>query len=277
MSESEFRMAWQELKHADLFDARARLSIKDLRSIYENFNEFRLFLEHKPSLQGRLFVEIACATGELYRYMHRYHPEFTYRGFDISRPAVERARQKYPDGQFDLCKEDLSDVIALNLKPAVVFARDVVHHQPDNAFKYLERLLSISNEATILRLRTRDKGETILDPDLSCQWHYNHWVPYIVMNIDEVVDVICKTIPVRRIDIVKHYQQLGGHIGRYLPKECYYPETGTAETAVYIERTNREVTRPEIRVSSREDYTGPLASPLWLRAGRFLRRKLWNR
>ncbi len=63
-----------------------------------------------------------------------------------------------------------------NLNPAVVWARDVVLHQPD-PFEYLSRLLPISNEVTILRLRTRDKGATVRDAELSYQWHYNHWVP----------------------------------------------------------------------------------------------------
>lgn len=183
MEKQKLREAWHDPIHADFFDARAHFSLGLLRRVYENFNEFRLFLEHKNEIQHREFVEIGCATGELYRYLRRYHPEFVYRGFDISEPAIERARQKYPDGRFDICKADLSDILGSNIKPAVVWARDVVLHQAD-PFDYLSGLVTISSEVTILRIRTRDKGPTVLDPELSCQWHYNHWIPYMVLNVD---------------------------------------------------------------------------------------------
>ena len=271
MSEQKLREAWQQLDHADLFDARAHFSLPRLRRVYENFNEFRLFVGHKGEIRGRDFVEIGCATGELYRYLRRYHSEFTYRGFDISQPAIERARRKYADGCFELCKPDLSDVIAANVRPAVVWARDVVHHQPD-PFEYLPRLLSISNEVTILRIRTRDKGATVLDPEQSCQWHYNHWVPYIVLNLDETLDAVCKAIPVGKLLVVKRYVQLGGWHNRYLPKECYYPDTGTAESALYVARSEDADSRPEIVVSSRDDSN--YAPSLILRGLDYVRQKL---
>jgi SAM-dependent methyltransferase len=239
--------------------------------VLENFNEFRLFMEHKKNIEGHEFVEIGCATGEMYRYLHRFHPEFTYWGFDVSEPAIERARQKYPYGRFDICKPDLSDLIVANIRPAVVWARDVLHHQLD-PFASLARLVQISNEVTILRIRTRDKGATVLDPELSCQCHYNHWVPYIIMNIDETVDKICKAIPVRNIFILKRYVQLGGWHSRFLPKECYYPETGTAETSLYIRRSKDVGESPEIAVSSRED--SDYVPPLMLRGIDYLRQKL---
>jgi SAM-dependent methyltransferase len=272
MKEQELREAWQEPIHADFFDARARHNLRLLRRVYENFNEFRLFLENKEYIRGRHFVEIGCATGELYRYLRRYHPEFSYRGFDISRPAIERAAQKFPDGQFDVCQSDLSDVIAAHLSPAFVWARDVVLHQPD-PFDYLSRLLPISNEVTILRLRTRDTGATVRDVELSCQWHYNHWVPYIVLNVDEMIEAICQAVPVKRMIILRSYVQLGGWHNRFLPKECYYPETGTAETAVYIVRSEDARTDPEIVMSRRKEPDN--VYPLWLRGVvNWLRRKL---
>jgi SAM-dependent methyltransferase len=271
MAEIELRQAWQEPIHADFFDARARCNLRLLRRVYENFNEFRLFLENKEYIRGRHFVEIGCATGELYRYLRRYHPEFSYRGFDISQPAIERAVQKFPDGQFDVCEANLSDVMAANLNPAVVWARDVVLHQPD-PFDYLSRLLPISNEVTILRLRTRDTGATVRDAELSCQWHYNHWVPYIVLNVDEMIETICQAVPVKKM-IIKSHVQLGGLNHRFLPKECYYPETGTAETAVYIVRSEDARTDPEVVISRREEPDN--VYPLWLRdVVHWLRRKL---
>ncbi len=128
VSERRLREAWQAPVHADMFDARAQYSLGRLKRVYENFNEFRLFLDHKNQIRGREFVEIGCATDELFRYLRRYHPEYSYHGFDISRPGIERSRQKYSDGRFDICKADLSDILGWNTKPAVVWARDVLVH-----------------------------------------------------------------------------------------------------------------------------------------------------
>jgi SAM-dependent methyltransferase len=270
MFDLKFREAWQEMEHADFFDARASYSSMLLRRVYENCNEFRLFVENKKDVRLHRFVEIGCATGELYRYLRRYHPEFDYHGYDISRPAIERARQKYPKGNFNLCEPGLSDVVAVEIEPGVLWVRDVILHQPA-PFDYLSRLMPISREVTILRIRTRDKGVTVLEPEISCQWHYNHWVPYMVLNVDEAIEVICQAIPVKKMIIVKSYVQLGGWHNRFLPKECYYPETGTAETAVYIVRSEEREIDPEIVILSRNETQHV---PLWLRSFNFLRRKV---
>jgi hypothetical protein len=92
------------------------------------------------------------------------------------------------------------------------------------------------------------------------------------MNIDEAVDTICKAMPVRNIFIIKRYVQLGGWHNRFVPKECYYPDTGTAETSLFIIRARDETEGPEIRVSVRED--SDYVSPLIFRGIDYLRRKL---
>lgn len=253
MKGSKTHEAWRLDVHAEFFDAWYHLSLRELKKRCESFNEVRLFLENNKSfIKGRKFVEIGCATGELYRYLKAFHPEFQYFGFDISQPAIKRARDKYPQGNFSVCEEDLSDIMRQNLSPSVVFERNVVVHQP-NPFDFLSKIIAMPNEAAILRLRTRDKGETVLDPDLSCQWHYSKWVPYMVLNIDECIEKIKQTVNFEALYIVKNYQQLGGHNNRFLPKECYYPETGTAETAVYIQLAKNKVSNPEIVISERAD------------------------
>ena len=274
MIKEKLRRAWQEPVHADFFDARARFNVRTLRRAYENFNEFRLFLDNKKNIHGRLFIEIGCATGELYRYLNHYYPEFNYQGYDISKPAIERAIRKYPEGHFSVCKPDLSDVSTAKLEPAVVWARDVVLHQTD-PFEYLSKLLNLSKEVTILRLRTRDRGTTVLDPELSCQLHYNNWVPYIVLNIDEAIETIKKSISLKKIIIMKNYVQLGGWHNRYLPKECYYKETGTAETAVYILRSEKDNNNPEIIISNRKESSE--VYPPWMQNILSLLRRIVSR
>lgn len=252
MKISKTHEAWHQDVHAVFFDAWSKLSLRELKKICGSFNEIRLFLDNKPFIRGRKFVEIGCATGELYRYLKAFHPEFQYLGFDISEPAIRRAKEKYPQGKFSLCEEDLSDIIKQNLSPSVVFERNVVVHQP-NPFEFLSKIINIPDEVAILRLRTRDKGETVLDPELSCQWHYSKWVPYMVLNMDECIEKIKQTVNFEALYILKNYQQLGGHYNRFLPKECYYPETGTAETAIYIQLAKNKVSNPKIVISQRLD------------------------
>jgi len=270
MAKEDLRAAWQETSHAQYFDAWAEFSNNRLRGVCESFNEVRSFLKNKHTIQGRDLLEIACATGEFSRYINTYHSEFHYRGLDISEPAIHRARAKYPTASFDLCRPDLSDVVSSGVSPTVLWARDVVHHQPD-PFEYLSTLLSIAKEVTVLRIRTRDNGASIIDPEISCQWHYNHWVPYIILNIDEVLGFIQKTISVKKIFVAKRYVQLGGLYNRFVPKDCYYPETGTAETALYIEHSSVSVNSPEIVISQKEDTD--YVAPLWLRGVTYMRRK----
>jgi hypothetical protein len=75
----------------------------------------------------------------------------------------------------------------------VVFCRDVVLHQLD-PYGFLSTLLDIAAKALVLRLRTRDVGATVLNAEISCQYHYDrHWVPYIVLNTDELIAASVRT------------------------------------------------------------------------------------
>jgi len=50
--------------------------------------------------------------------------------------------------------------------------------------------------------------------------------------------------------------QLGGYNSRYLPKECYYPQTNTAETAVLIEKANNSDKKEKIIIEEQIDGHG---------------------
>lgn len=246
---------WHDNVHARHFNGWNNLTARGLRNTYENLNEVRLFLEYKSLLHGKTFLEVGCATGELYRYIKHFHRHIDYLGIDISEPAIEKAKGKYPDGKFFVSDEmnAVSKTVSdLNIKPAVLFARDVVVHQT-NPFEFLVDLSSIPSELAIFRIRTRDKGATVLDPEISCQWYYGKWVPFMVLNIDEVFDAIRNNVSCESIHIVKNKMQLGGHVGRFLPKDCYYPETGTAETAICIKLSSTPVLSPKIMVSEQKD------------------------
>ncbi len=229
---------WQAQGHAALFDSRAGLSDLRLRVQMESFNDVRLLRERLDRSRSVRLLEVGCATGEFYRYLRNSFPRVQYWGMDISRPALARAREKYPQGKFFECDE--RSRVRENLRraeeelvPELLYSKDVLHHQTD-PWGFLKQLLEIPSEALILRTRTRDTGATVLDPDLSCQYHYQGWMPYIVLNLQELVERIQASAPAAEVVVLRHRRVLGGRENRFLPKECYQPETGTAETAVGV-------------------------------------------
>jgi SAM-dependent methyltransferase len=228
--------AWKAKGHVQLFDIWSRVPLFVLRDRFERFNEVLLlntWLEGYDSSFSLL--EIGCATGEFYRYFSARYPKAPYVGCDISEAAISRAQEKYPaPGRFVHTDENLNSVGGL--KPDVVFCRDVILHQPD-PFAFLQKLYSLTQGLLVLRLRTRDVGATETDPEKSCQLNYGIWAPYIVLNCQELVSHIKHFAPPPcRIHLVKHYMVLGGQHARYIPKECYFPETGTAESALLIQK-----------------------------------------
>jgi hypothetical protein len=183
------------------------------------------------------------------------HRGVRYRGYDVSRPAIERAREKYPDGSFSIVDPDLSvlvDAIRKAAVPQVVYSKDVMHHQV-KPLDFLSALIRIPTHAVVLRCRTRDTGKTEWDPDQSCQYHYNGWMPYIVINTDELIEFVRSVAPAAEIIVMKNPMVLGGLHNRYLPKECYLTQTGTAETAIAILLHSSPSGR--IRMENRPDAT----------------------
>ena len=257
---SPWHRDWQDEGHVRLFDSRSTLADRALIGHYRAFSDVLLLEENLSRNPNALLLEVGCATGELSRYLRRQHPGTRYYGLDVSRAALERARQKYPKGRFLL--HDPAVPLAETLRSAglsepveVVYSKDVVHHQTD-PFGFLGQMLDLASTAAVFRLRTRDRGETVLDPELSCQYHYNGWMPYLVLNLQETLDFVRQRRPQCQVKVQRNRMILGGKENRYLPKECYLAETGTAETtlAVWL-----QAERPgEIRIEDRRDMQFPL-------------------
>lgn len=264
-SNSRWYSDWQAQGHASHFDSRAGLSDSRLRAQMEAFNDVRLLHERlEPSRPVRL-LEVGCATGEFYRYLRGRLPRVEYWGMDISRPALARAKEKYPRGNFFECDERASVLENLRratpgLAPEIVYSKDVLHHQTD-PWGFLHQLLEVPSESLLLRTRTRDSGATVLDPDLSCQYHYQGWMPYIVLNLEELLERIRAAAPRAEVVALRHRMVLGGRENRFIPKECYLPETGTAETAVgvFLKSGRAGAVSVEDRVDSNPIY------PFWER------------
>ncbi len=230
-------VGWQSAEHVRHFDFRSALSATNLTRNYQVLNDVQLLNERLAQGHGsETLLEVGCATGEFFRYLQLRWPKVTYCGTDISQCALERARGKYPQGRFlasGASDADLVNVLGLPGKPDFLYSKDVVHHQMA-PFSFLERLIETAKNTLVVRLRTRDSGATVFDPELSCQYSYGGWMPYIVMNIDEVVERLLAWRPGAEVVIHRHHMILGGLHSRSLPKDCFLPETGTAETSVAV-------------------------------------------
>ena len=214
---------------------------------------------------------MGCATGRFYRFFRKTCPSLAYRGFDISQVAIDFAQNRYADAEFKVFDGDPRS--QEDIKADVVFCRDVVHHQPDPK-SFLSGLYDVTGKYLILRVRTREAGTTVSDIEQSCQYTYGHWVPYIVFNTSELTDLISSFTPAPvSIRVIRHPLILGGQQERYLPKDLYYPETGTSETTLLIDKSSSGTagsvsvtveTRPEL---SRRRWLGKVSRTIARKVG----------
>ena len=252
---SSFFQGWEDEEHVRIFDWFSYFPTPLFIKQFEYFNEVRLMKEYF-GLQGskdKTMFEVGCATGEVFRYLQKRGYNCDYLGFDISENAVNAAKRKFPNGNFHCVEENTRQIIQEYGQADIVFSRDVIIHQTD-VWGFLNALVELTKSTLIMRMKTRDVGVTCLDPELSCQAHYGkYWMPYVVINIDEFCQFLARYNQIKKITILKSYGILGGKNGRYLPKELYFPEAGTAETSVCIEKGERVGDKPEIVISAKTD------------------------
>jgi SAM-dependent methyltransferase len=235
---SEWYDDWQDQRHAEAFDGRWQLDRRNLLRNQEGFNDVRLLNERIAADRPLDLLEVGCATGELSRYVRGRYPRVRYYGVDVSGPAIARAKQKYPQGTFVV--SDPSGSISATLRahglpehPAIVYAKDVIQHQTE-PLALLSELIGIAEDAVILRCRTRDHGQTEWDPERSCQYHYEGWMPFIVINLEELMAAAMAEVPAAEVVVYRNHMILGGRYNRFVPKELFLASTGTAETALGV-------------------------------------------
>ncbi len=252
---NSFFQGWQDDGHVKMYDWFSYFPTPLFLKQFEYFNELRLLKEYfqKHNMEEQKIYEIGCATGELFRYLNTKKYRCKYHGFDVSENALRAAKEKYPKGNFSRIQENTRQVFERFGQADVVFSRDVIQHQTD-VWGFLDSLIELTRHSLIMRIRTRDAGATCLDPELSCQAHYGkYWMPYIVINTDELCEHVGKFSEVKKINILNSYGILGGDNKRFVPKELYFSEAGTAETSILIEKGPREGKNIEITSITRSD------------------------
>lgn len=223
---------WNSKEHLIGFNFWNDLSNYEFNFRWGSFRENQILsniLKKEDSL-----LEVGCATGTTLRWLKNKNilDKIKYLGVDISETAINQANFLHPNENFE--KIDLGPLKNYYNKFDYVFSRDTVMHQ-EKPFVFFEELIKCANKGVILRLRTRDVGNTDFNIKNNCQLHYdNYWMPYIVINIDELIGFLKKIKIVNSIEINRSYEVLGGNINRFLPKDLYFKSSGGAETSIFL-------------------------------------------
>ena len=231
----ETHIGWNTDEHLMQFDHWNKMNNFEFVYKYGAMEDQKYLTEKIKNLKTPSILDFGCATGTTNRYLRLVSKKhkYTYKGVDISKPIINQAKKYYGEDEFEVIGKN-SDYLQKN-KFDIVISRDTVLHQED-PYKFIKSLLQASNNSLILRTKTRDNGETVFDVSKTCQLHYdNYWMPYIVLNFDELIEFLLSQERVDTIKVNKSYFVLGGHLYKYLPKELYFKKAGGSDTALIID------------------------------------------
>jgi SAM-dependent methyltransferase len=231
------KQPWQNTEHLGFYsqsiNARSELSFMAHFSRMISARSLNYVL-NAQNIPDTSLLDVGCAAGNYYRYLShlRMPGGLAYAGVDASKPAIDAAQRRYGSGLFELIRGD-EDLVERSAD--VVLSADVVQHQL-RPFDHLRQLLSCARRYLVVALRTRDVGGTVLDAELSRQKVYGQWVPFIVLNIDEVYRTILshQEAPLR-VTAFKNHQVLGVST-RSLPEELSTEAAGGAVTNLIVEK-----------------------------------------
>ena len=229
---NKYFFGWHTNKHLEHFNFWNSLSNYEFNFRWGSFRENKIVLNLLE--KGDSLFEVGCATGTTVRWLKNKNilHKIKYFGVDISETVIEQANFLYPNEIFK--KIDLGPLKEYYNKFDYVFSRDTVMHQ-EKPFLFFEELIKCANKGVIIRLRTRDFGDTDFNIENNCQLHYDtYWMPYIVININEIIDFLKNMKIVESIEINRSYEILGGNTNRFLPKDLYFKSAGTSETSIYL-------------------------------------------
>ena len=232
IKKNEFLDGWKSIEHKKTFDVWNKMSKSYFKYIFSSFEENKYLLKYLSQKKKSSILDYGCSSGYLKRFLNlNFGEKFDYTGYDISEQSIKLAKQLYGNDYF-LDEDDykLNNTFK-NKKFDLVYSRDTVLHQKD-PWKFICELVSKVKKTIILRLRTRNHGNTILDIEKSCQLVSGEkWVPYIVLNYQELIQFLQK-FNFKFIMTNRSKTILGGKNNRYLDKSLYYKNTEGAETSI---------------------------------------------
>lgn len=238
----DFYAAWNKKEHEDSFDVWNAMSKSYFKFIFGCFYENKYLINYLKKNPNLSLLDVGCATGHLLRYLKLKKASVDYFGVDISESCLQKAEKIYKKNCFSkISNQNLAQQLD-GKNYDIVYSRDTVLHQLE-PLKFMSDLIDVTKNILILRLRTRDLGSTIYDPEHSCQLEPGEvWAPYIVLNYDELIKFFKDFSIINKVIVNKSYTILGGKKSRFLDKSLYLKKTGTAETSIiiYINKHTKE-------------------------------------
>lgn len=227
----DYLKAWNNSDHPFAYDFWNKISKSYFNYMLSSFEENKFLINFINKIPNTSILDYGCSSGYIKKFINlNSKKKFKYNGVDISRASIQLAKKNYGEKYF-FTVDEFNTKKNEDKKFDLVYSRDTVLHQK-NPWEFLDKLISHTNNTIILRLRTRDKGDTILDIEKSCQLSPGeNWVPYIILNYQELIEYL-KNKNFKLIQTNRSYMKLGGEHSRFLDKSLYLEETATAETAI---------------------------------------------
>ena len=221
--------AWNSADHLENFSEWSR----DLE-IYRNLRNRQIYgnlgrcisevIDHSAVIN-----ELGVGGGRSFQYFrwltqNASHETYDYLGYDIAPACVDFCKEKFGN-RFELIEEDG------RYRPCDLFYFfDVLVHAPE-PLRLIEKVGLSAKKYLCFQTPTRDCGQTEFDVEKSCRLENGVWVPWIVFNVDELIGHL-RDQGFERFLVLKTYKQFAGGGNRYLPREFFDPETGSARTAI---------------------------------------------
>ncbi len=182
--------AWSKTSAIDFY-SQHRQEVSDL------YPSEKVFLP-RVLFPGAKVLDVGCASGGFFNIMRSLEPSIEYTGIDISEPAIELAKNKYSEAQFqvtDGMKIPFDDNSFDLVHCTSVL---VIEHRYEEILKEMYR---VSNRFVLVDMRLLKGIGNMLDVDQS---YYRikfdneveeATVPYVVCDVDRVVSYILGLAP----------------------------------------------------------------------------------
>jgi len=232
LAENQGSAAWNSPSHLEAFsdwfeDLRIYRELRS-RQIYQNLG--RCLSEVVD--QAEVINELGVGGGRSYQFFTNLlngrrkgrAKNGNYKGYNIAQQCVDLCNSTFGP-RFELVDES-SEFRKCDL----FFFFDVLVHSED-PLALLDKVSLSTTKFLCFQTPTRDAGVTEYNPEKSCRLENGTWVPWIVFNLDELLDEL-RERGFERFLVLKACKDFSGGGKRFLPKEFFEPAVGSARTAI---------------------------------------------
>ena len=186
----ETAKAWSQPSALDFY-YKHRHEVSDL------YPSERVFLP-RVLFPGIKVLDVGCASGGFFNIMRTLEPAIDYTGIDIAKPAVDLARQRYPEARFEV-----TSGMAMPFDDGtfdLVHCTSVLNNEPRYPELWRE-MYRVANRFVLADMRLlKDIGglESAQNSSYTIQFEGQDQeavVPYVVSDADEVISYLLSLNP----------------------------------------------------------------------------------